>query len=89
MQCGYAYLANKFGLSSLSLVSEAEASAGVNKLIRTENKILVPPRMAPEEKDIFGHLSFAIKHEGTNLEILSQLLPKLDASILQTAVDAL
>lgn len=88
MQCGYAYLATKFNLSSLSLVSEAEASAGVNKLIRTENKILVPPRMAPEEKDIFGHLSFAIKHEGTNLEILSQLLPKLDASILQTAVDA-
>ncbi len=88
MQCGYSHLAEKFGLTVLTLFCTAQASSSVSKLIRTENQILVPSRMAPQEDDVFGHLSFAVKHEGTNLEVLSQVLPKVEAEVLQKAVDA-
>lgn len=88
MLCGYAHLAEKFGLHTVTLIQPAQASSSVSKLIRTQGQILVPVRMAPLEDDVFGHLSFAIKHEGTNLEILSQALPKIEAAVLQAAVDA-
>lgn len=88
MRCGYAYILEKFGLESLTLNAPAETSTGVNKLIRTQDKILIPLRMAPAEENILGHLTFAVKHEGVNLEILAQALPKLSANVLQSAVDA-
>lgn len=88
MRCGYAYLADTFNVRALSLTAAAQVSTGVNKLIRTPDKILVPPRMVPDANDLAAHLTFAVKHEGINLEILSQVLPRIDASVLQTALDA-
>ena len=43
--------------------------------------------MAPADGDTLAHLVFALKHEGINLEILSQVLAKLDSSLLQEALD--
>lgn len=87
MYCGYSYLRGAFRTTSLSLGSEAVVSSGVNKLVRTDSQLLVPPRMAPADGDTLAHLVFALKHEGINLEILSQVLAKLDSSLLQEALD--
>ncbi len=85
--CGYAYLTEKFNLRCLSLTSTAQISTGVNKLVRLPGQLLVPPRMAPAPADVLGHLVFALKHEGVNLEMLAQVLPSVDAAVLQKAVD--
>lgn len=85
--CGYAYLADKSNLRCLSLTTKAEMRAGVNKLIRLPGQLLVPPRMVPSADDVLGHLTFAVKHEGINLELLAQLLPSMDVAVLQRAVD--
>lgn len=76
MSCGYAWLLEKFGLSALSLIVPAQASGGVSRLVPTETALLVPTRMLPGDDDIVGHLAFAVKHEGINLEVLSQVLPR-------------
>ena len=67
--CGYAYLADKSNLRCLSLTTKAEMRAGVNKLIRLPGQLLVPPRMVPSADDVLGHLTFAVKHEGIDLEL--------------------
>lgn len=85
--CGYAYLAEKFNLRCLSLISKAKISTGVNKLVQLPGQVLVPPRMAPAPEDVLGHLVFAMKHEGVNLELLAQVLPSVGAEALQKAVD--
>ena len=83
--CGYAYLTEKFNLRCLSLTSTAQISTGVNKLVRLPGQLLVPPRMAPAPADVLGHLVFALKHEGVNLEMLAQVRPSVDAAVLQKA----
>lgn len=87
MSCGYAWLLEKFGLSALSLIVPAQASGGVSRLVPTETALLVPTRMLPGDDDIVGHLAFAVKHEGINLEVLSQVLPLVDASALQRKIN--
>lgn len=68
----------KFNLKALSLVISARENSGVNRMVRASDRLLVPARMAPAENDVVGHLEFAVKHEGVNLEILSQVLPKVE-----------
>ena len=87
LHCGYVYLMEKFNIRCLSLTSKAEISTGVNKLVRLSEQLLVPPRMVPAPEDVLGHLVFAMKHEGVNLELLTQVLPSVAAEVLQKAVD--
>lgn len=87
LHCGYVYLMEKFNIRCLSLTSKAEISTGVNKLVRLSGQLLVPPRMVPAPEDVLGHLVFAMKHEGVNLELLTQVLPSVAAEVLQKAVD--
>ena len=87
MLCGYAFLSDLFALKPLSLAEKARTDTKVNKLVATESGFLVPPKMAPANT-VLSHLIFSIKHEGINLEVLSQVLPRLDRSDLQAALDA-
>lgn len=87
MYCGYSYLRDTFRTTALSLSNEAVVNSGVNKLVRADSHLFVPPRMAPDKNDLMAHLVFALKHEGINLEILSQVLPKLDSALLQQSLD--
>ena len=64
MFCGYAYLAEKFDIRCLSLAERAEGAPAVNKLVRLPGQLLVPSRMVPDPEDVWGHLVFALKHEG-------------------------
>lgn len=88
MLCGYGRLIEKFGVHALSHKVSAQSSTSVNRLVRTDAELLVPVRMAPREDDVVGHLAFAIKNEGVNLEVLSQVLPKVDSEALQARIDA-
>ena len=74
MLCGYAFLSDLFALKPLSLAEKARTDTKVNKLVATESGLLVPPKMAPANT-VLSHLIFSIKHEGINLEVLSQVLP--------------
>ena len=87
MYCGYSYLRDTFRTTALSLSNEAVVNSGVNKLVRADSHLFVPPRIAPDKNDLMAHLVFALKHEGINLEILSQVLPKLDSALLQQSLD--
>lgn len=87
MLCGYARLLEKFNLKALSLVISARENSGVNRMVRASDRLLVPARMAPAENDVVGHLEFAVKHEGVNLEILSQVLSKVGGEELQSRLD--
>lgn len=72
MYCGYSFLRDTFRTTALSLSNEAVVNSGVNKLVRADSQLFVPPRMAPDKNDLMAQLVFALKHEGINLEILSQ-----------------
>ena len=87
MFCGYAYLAEKFDIRCLSLAERAEGAPAVNKLVRLPGQLLVPSRMVPDPEDVWGHLVFALKHEGVNLELLAQILPNIEIGVVQSAVD--
>lgn len=87
MYCGYRCLRDTFRTTALSLSNEAVVNSGVNKLVRADSQLFVPPRMAPDKNDLMAQLVFALKHEGINLEILSQVLPKLDSALLQQSLD--
>lgn len=87
MLCGYAYLAEKFNIGCLSLAERAEGTPAVNKLVRLQGQLLVPLRMVPDPEDVWGHLVFALKHEGVNMELLAQVLPNIEISVVQSAVD--
>lgn len=39
-----------------------------------------PPNVAPAPEDLLDHVLFALKHEGINLSILAQALPRISAS---------
>ncbi len=50
--------------------------------------IAVPAAIAPAHDDLLGHVLFALKHEGTNLQILAEALPHLDSEQLVAALRA-
>jgi hypothetical protein len=58
--------------------------APVAKLAPLDTFLAVPSVMAPAETDTMGHLLFALKHEGTDLGVLGQVLASLpEAQILE------
>lgn len=59
MLCGYGRLIEKFSIKALSHVVSAQASSGVNRLVKTATQLLVPGRMIPHEDDVIGHMEFA------------------------------
>ena len=51
----------------------------VTRIERREAHLAVPAQVAPTSDDPLLHLLFALKHEGVNLQILSQALPHIAA----------
>ncbi len=50
----------------------------VTRIERIESHLAIPRHAAPPTGDPVAHLLFALKHEGTNLQILAQALPRID-----------
>lgn len=84
---GYAHLHQHLGLSAFA----PRRPALVKPVIRVdfnEGFVGVPVGMAPAEDDLLGHVLFALKHEGTDLQILSEALPRIDTARLVAELHA-
>lgn len=51
----------------------------VTRIEAVEGHLAVPTHVAPKTEDPLAHLLFALKHEGVNMQILAQALPKIPA----------
>lgn len=85
---GYAYLHAHLGLTAFEPCIQAKRSA-VTRVTITGDRVLVPAQIADKTQTLLHHVLFALKHEGVNLQILAQALPKVPAADLVAAfVDA-
>lgn len=83
MEIGYAYLRKRLGLRVFAIAQPASI-ASVARLARVpDGCLLVPRQVAPESGHPVDHLLFALRHEGTNLQLLAALMPQLDAGELR------
>lgn len=73
---GYEFLRQTFDLSA----SAPERMAQIKPVTRIELSgaiLAIPRHVAPASNDPLAHVLFALKHEGTNLQILAEALPKI------------
>ncbi len=82
---GYEFLRDTFRLSAFSPVRPARVKP-VTRVVADARGLAVPRAVAPTTDDPLDHLLFALKHEGTNLPILAEALPRLDPKALWTAL---
>jgi hypothetical protein len=73
---GYAHLINALELNVLPLARPAFASSSVNRRIDSETRILFPSGVTLENS-LVGHLEFALRHEGVNLEVIDAVFEHL------------
>jgi hypothetical protein len=66
---GYDYLIQTLQLNVLPLARPASASPSVNRRVDSDTRILFPSGVAIENT-LVGHLEFALRHEGVNLEVI-------------------
>src|SRR5690554_3028111 len=83
---GYAHLINQDSISAIA----PEISVEVRSVTRKEiigQTIAVPAKLVPSPDDRLGHVLFAIKHEGINLQVLAQALPAIPEPEIRQAFD--
>jgi hypothetical protein len=66
---GYSHLVDTLKLNVLPLARPAFANSSVNRRVDSDTRILFPPGVALENT-LVGHLEFALRHEGVNLEVI-------------------
>jgi hypothetical protein len=54
----------------------------VTRIEPADTFLAIPRQVAPDTKDPVAHVLFALKHEGTNLQILAEAMPRIDAASL-------
>ncbi|GHU20712.1 hypothetical protein FACS189475_09780 [Betaproteobacteria bacterium] len=62
--------------------------SSVARISEQDGILAVPAQSAPDPDNALGHILFALKHEGVNLQILSRALPRVTAGELHDAVQA-
>lgn len=88
MKIGYAYLKDKLNLRILDIQDESRIGS-VNSVVDLPGGgRLAPKNMAPDEEDLIGHLLFALKHEGTKLQVLSEAMKHIPALDMCNAIKA-
>ena len=75
---GYAFLKSSLKLTSFDVAKPARVSP-VTRVTLTEEALLVPSHVAPENSTPLAHALFALKHEGVCLQTLMQALPHIPA----------
>lgn len=84
---GYEHLRQHLALSAFAPVCPAVIKP-VSRVDANETFIGVPASMAPTPDDLLGHVLFALKHEGTDLAILAEALPRISGDVLLAALEA-
>ena len=74
-QVGYAFLKARLALSAFP-VKKPAVVAPVNRIMTSlgGEALHVPAHVAPGSEDTLEHVLFALKHEGTNLQMLAEAL---------------
>ncbi len=84
---GYEHLRQHLALSAFAPACPALVKP-VSRVDTNETFIGVPTSMAPAPDDLLGHVLFALKHEGTDLAILAETLPRIPGETLLAALEA-
>ena len=84
---GYEWIRQQLKLQVFPIRRPARVSP-VSRLAVEDNALRVPAAVAPQGDSLLAHLLFAVKHEGINLQVLAQCLPKLAAHEMLAAVMA-
>jgi hypothetical protein len=82
---GYEYLRQSLSLSAFAPTRPALLKP-VTRIGLADNYLAIPRHAAPGSDEPLAHLLFALKHEGTNLQILSQALPRINPIVLLDAL---
>ena len=82
---GYEFLRRSLRLTGFVVARPAEVRP-VTRVMPADGLLAVPAHVAPQGEDSLGHVLFALKHEGVNLQLLAQALPTLPAERLQAAL---
>lgn len=77
---GYAHLVDLLELNVRPLVQVAAISSAVNKRHDTTELISFPSGVAINDTPL-GHVEFALRHEGVNLEVLDAAFDKIDPAL--------
>ena len=73
---GYEYLRTTLRLSAFQIPQPALIKP-VTRVERTPGFLGVPGHVAPQTERLLDHVLFALKHEGVNLQVLAEALPRL------------
>jgi len=84
---GYAHLIGTLKLNVLPVARPAFANSSVNRRIDSDTRILFPSGVAVENT-LVGHLEFALRHEGVNLEVIDAVFELLPPGDLITRLQA-
>ncbi len=87
-EIGYGYLIDKLKLRVSGYWLHAKVDRGVPAVSQQGNAILVPVSVAPASDDPLDHLEFALKHQGTELEILQAVCSVLDPGQIEYRLNA-
>ncbi len=82
---GYELLRQTLAPTAFAFVPTARR-ASVAVLTLAGDTLLVPAAVAPQSTEPLAHLLFALKHEGTNLQVLAQVLPHITQTTLLEAL---
>lgn len=75
---GYEHLIKQLNLAVIPLQRTA-AVRPVTRIEQIGNTLAVPHSLAPAAGDLLENILFALKHEGINLSVLAQTLPRIAA----------
>jgi len=78
---GYEFLRRSLALSAFPVAKPALLKP-VTRVEQTDSFLAIPKHVAPLTGDPVAHLLFALKHEGTNLQILAEAMPRIDPAAL-------
>lgn len=89
MHIGYEHLIQALGgLRVAGPITPCKIDRRVQAILASEEELLVPPSMEIDQRDLMGHLEFALKHQGVHLEALQAICKKLDPGLVQNALHA-
>ena len=83
---GYEFLRESLQLGAFPQTRPASIRS-VTRIEESDTGLAVPRSVAPQNTAPLSHVLFALKHEGTNLQILAEALPRISAADMIAAVD--
>ena len=84
---GYAQLISRLCLVVRPLAKPAQISGSVNRRVDSADRVLFPCGVAIEGT-LVGHLEFALRHEGVNLDVIDALFEHLTPEDLLARLNA-